>query len=60
MGMVLHTMSYNIRDLVELPIVHLKERMEYPPLDGFQAVSDIGYCPILYHIGRIFEKVLFE
>ena len=60
MGVVLHAVAHHIGHLVEFPVVHFKERMEYAPLHRLEAVLKIGNGPVLDHIGRVFEEVSVE
>ncbi len=59
-GMVLHAGADDVRDLVELAVVHLEEGVHDAPLHGLEAVFEIRYGPVLDDVGRVVEEILVE
>jgi hypothetical protein len=53
-------MAHHIGNLVELPVVHLKEGMENPPLYRLKPVLQVGDGPIFDNIGRVFQKIFIK
>ena len=58
MRVVLHGLSYDIGDLVELAVVDLVQRVEDAALDGFEPVVDVRNRPVPDGVGSVFEEVV--
>ena len=58
--MVLHGVSHDIGHLGEAPVVGLLHRMEDAALHGLQAIVDVGYGTVQYHIAGIVYPVILE
>ena len=58
MGVVVHGVADDAGDAVEPPVVHLAEAVQDAPLDGLEAVVDVGDGAVLDDVGGILEEVV--
>ena len=58
--MILHSLSYDVRDLGETAVVNLEHSVQDPPLDRFESIHDVGYGPLENDIGGIVQEPLPE
>ena len=53
---VLHSLTNDVRHLVELAVVHAFHGMEDATLNRFQSIVDAGDSPLQYHVRGIVKK----
>ena len=56
MGVILHSVAYDVGNLVETSVVESLHRVKDTPLHGFEAVVDMRHGTLKYDIGGILEK----
>ena len=60
MRVELHSMSHDIGDLVETPVIEQFHRMKNTPLYRFQTIGQMRNRPFKYHIRSIIEKPVLK
>ena len=58
MGVKLHRLADDVGHLVEFTVIHVMQRLEYPPLHWLQSIDDVGNGPFQDHIGGIVNEVV--